>query len=54
MSKIMGLLLCGFWFVLCIEAQESMIYNKKRKCIAGLQYGKYGRRIPQGLRKTGK
>lgn len=52
MSKIMGLLSCGFWFVLCIEAQGSMIYNKKRKCIAGLQYGKYGRRIPQGLRKT--
>ena len=48
----MGLLSCGFWFVLCIEAQGSMIYNKKRKCIAGLQYGKYGRRIPQGLRKT--
>lgn len=51
----MGLLSCGFWFVLCIEAQESMIYNKKqRKCIAGLQYGKDERRIPQELRKTGK
>ena len=50
----MGLLSCGFWFVLCIEAQESMIYNKKEKVYCRSAIREIRKEDSAGIAENGK